>query len=61
MADRPAIALSDGDILDLGSRRVRFIDTPHVPHNVDAGVIYEDEPAPFSVVICLPMAGMVRH
>jgi flavorubredoxin len=43
MADRPALALSDGDILDLGSRRVRFIDTPHVPHNVDAGVIYEEE------------------
>jgi flavorubredoxin len=43
MADRPALALSDGDILALGSRRVRFIDTPHVPHNVDAGVIYEEE------------------
>jgi flavorubredoxin len=43
MADRPAVALSDGDVLDLGSRRVRFIDTPHVPHNVDAGVIYEEE------------------
>jgi flavorubredoxin len=45
MADRPAVALSDGDMLDLGSRRVRFIDTPHVPHNVDAGVIYEEETA----------------
>jgi len=43
MADRPAVALSDGDMLDLGSRRIRFIDTPHVPHNVDAGVIYEEE------------------
>jgi flavorubredoxin len=43
MADRPARALSDGDILDLGGRRIRFIDTPHVPHGWDAGVIYEEE------------------
>jgi flavorubredoxin len=43
MADRPARALSHGDLLDLGGRRVRFIDTPHVPHGLDAGVIYEEE------------------
>jgi flavorubredoxin len=43
MADRPARALSNGDLLDLGGRRVRFIDTPHVPHGLDAGVIYEEE------------------
>jgi flavorubredoxin len=43
MADRPARALSDGDVLDLGGRRVRFIDTPHVPHGWDAGVIYEED------------------
>jgi glyoxylase-like metal-dependent hydrolase (beta-lactamase superfamily II) len=43
MADRPARALSDGDLLDLGGRRVRFIDTPHVPHGLDAGVIHEEK------------------
>ena len=32
-----------GDILDLGGRRVRFIDTPNVPHGWDAGVIYEED------------------
>ena len=42
-ADRPARALSNGDLLDPGGRRVRFIDTPHVPHGLDAGVIYEEE------------------
>jgi flavorubredoxin len=42
MADRPARALSHGDVLDLGGRRVRFIDTPNVPHGWDAGVIYEE-------------------
>jgi flavorubredoxin len=45
MADRPARALSDGDVLDLGGRRVRFIDTPNVPHGWDAGVIYEENTA----------------
>jgi flavorubredoxin len=42
MADRPPRALSHGDVLDLGGRRVRFIDTPNVPHGWDAGVIYEE-------------------
>jgi flavorubredoxin len=45
MADRPARELSNGDVLDLGGRRVRFIDTPHVPHGWDAGVIFEEETA----------------
>ena len=43
MADRAPRALSGDDILDLGGRRVRFIDTPHVPHGWDAGVIFEEE------------------
>lgn len=43
MADRPARVLLDDDVLDLGGRRVRFMETPHVPHGWDAGVIYEEE------------------
>ncbi len=43
MADRPARVLLDNNVLDLGGRRVRFIETPHVPHGWDAGVIYEEE------------------
>lgn len=34
--------LEDGEILDLGDRRVRWIDTPHVPHGWDAGLLYEE-------------------
>jgi len=41
-ADRPPKALSDGDILDLGGKRVRYLATPHVPHGWDAGLIYEE-------------------
>jgi flavorubredoxin len=45
MADRAPRALSGGDVLDLGGRRIRFIDTPRVPHGWDAGVIFEEETA----------------
>jgi flavorubredoxin len=42
MADRPPRVLADGEGIDLGGRRIRYIDTPHVPHGWDAGVIYEE-------------------
>lgn len=42
LADRPPRALGDGEVLDLGGRRVQWIDTPHVPHGWDAGLIYEE-------------------
>ena len=29
-------------MIDLGAKRVRFIDTPHTPHGWDAGVLYEE-------------------
>jgi flavorubredoxin len=41
-ADRPPRPLQDGDVLDLGSKRIRYISTPHVPHGWDAGVLYEE-------------------
>lgn len=43
MADRPPRVLQDGEVIDLGKgRRVRYIDTPHIPHGWDAGVLYEE-------------------
>jgi flavorubredoxin len=43
MADRAPRVLQDGEVLDLGrGRRVRYIDTPHIPHGWDAGVLYEE-------------------
>lgn len=41
LADRPPRALADGEAIDLGGRRVRYIDTPHVPHGWEAGLIHE--------------------
>jgi flavorubredoxin len=42
LADRPPRPLADGEVLDLGSKRVRHIDTPHVPHAWEARVLYEE-------------------
>jgi flavorubredoxin len=42
MADRPPRALADGEVLDIGSKRLRWISTPHVPHGWEAGVLFEE-------------------
>ncbi len=43
MADRPPRALADGAAIELGSgKRVRYFDTPHIPHGWEAGVLYEE-------------------
>ncbi len=42
MCDRPPRKLADGEVIDLGGKRVRHIDTPHVPHNWEARVIFEE-------------------
>ena len=39
---RPPRALADDEVLDLGGRRVRRLDTPHVPHCWDAGLLHEE-------------------
>jgi flavorubredoxin len=40
--DRPPRALAEGEVLDLGSHRVRQISTPHVPHGWEAQVMYDE-------------------
>jgi flavorubredoxin len=42
LADRAPRPLADAEIVDLGGRRVRNIDTPHIPHGWDAHVLYEE-------------------
>jgi flavorubredoxin len=41
MATRPARALADGEELSLGTHRVRWIDTPHLPHGWECGHLFE--------------------
>lgn len=42
LAMRPPKPLEDGEVLDLGGRRVRYLATPHVPHCWDAGLLFEE-------------------
>ncbi len=42
LADRPPRALQDGEIIDLGGKRVRHVDTSHVPHGWEARVLFEE-------------------
>jgi flavorubredoxin len=42
LADRPPRPLANGEVIDLGGRKVRWIDTPHVPHGWEAGLIFDE-------------------
>jgi len=42
VALRPAQALEDGEVISTGKYRFRFIQTPHVPHCWDAGLMFEE-------------------
>jgi flavorubredoxin len=42
MANRPPRGLADGEVLDLGNRKLRYLATPHVPHNWEAGLFHEE-------------------
>lgn len=41
MCDRPPRVL-EGEVLDLGGKRIRQISTPHVPHGWEAQVLFEE-------------------
>ncbi len=43
MADRSPRILADGETIELGrGKRLRYLDTPHIPHGWDAGVMLEE-------------------
>lgn len=43
LADRAPRTLADGETIDLGGRKIRYLDTPHLPHGWDAGLMFEEE------------------
>jgi len=42
VADRPARALADGEVLRLGRHALRWFDTPHLPHAWECGLMLDD-------------------
>ena len=43
VASRPARALADGEVLRTGRHAFKWIDTPHVPHGWESGLMMELE------------------
>jgi len=42
VADRPARALADEEVLVLGTHRVRWLDAAHLPHGWETGYMFEE-------------------
>jgi len=42
-ADRPPLGLAEGEVLKTGRHAVRWIDTPHMPHGWECGLMMELE------------------
>ena len=42
LANRPPQEWPDGEVLDIGGKRIRRIDTPHVLHGWDAGLLFDE-------------------
>jgi flavorubredoxin len=49
-------AMEDGETLDLGGKRVRYLATPHVPHGWDAGLMFEERTA---TLLCSDLLGQI--
>jgi flavorubredoxin len=45
LADRPPIALADGETRNLGKHQVRWLDAPHLPHGWECGYLFEETTA----------------
>ena len=41
VSDRPARALADGEVLEIGAHALRWLDAPHVPHAWECGLMME--------------------
>ena len=46
----------DGEVLDLGGKRVRYLATPHLPHGWDAGLMLEERTG---TLLCSDLLGQV--
>jgi flavorubredoxin len=45
LCDRPPVVIAENEVHDTGGHRLRFIPTPHVPHNWESGLWFDDTTA----------------
>jgi flavorubredoxin len=43
VADRPARALADGEVLETGGHSLRWLDAPHLPHGWETGFMFDEK------------------
>jgi flavorubredoxin len=55
-AARKPRSLADNEVLDLGGKRIRHLDTPHVPHGWDARMLFEESTG---TLLCSDLFGHV--
>jgi flavorubredoxin len=55
-AARKPRSLVDNEVLDLGGKRIRHLDTPHVPHGWDARMLFEESTG---TLLCSDLFGHV--
>jgi len=49
-------AMRDGEVLDIGGKRLRYLATPHVPHGWDAGLMFEERTG---TLLCSDLLGQI--
>lgn len=42
LSSRPVRPLADGEVVDIGGHRLRWVDTPHVPGPWESGVLFDE-------------------
>jgi len=42
LADREAHGMADGEVISLGRHKLRWFDTPHLPHGWDCGYLFDE-------------------
>ena len=42
VADREAVTLADGETINTGKHRLRWLDTPHLPHGWETGYLFDE-------------------
>ena len=60
-ATRPARGMTDGEVLNTGKYRFRFLQTPHVPHGWDAGLLFEEVRGTLLPQTCFTKTAMLRR
>ncbi|UDY37899.1 MBL fold metallo-hydrolase [Dermatobacter hominis] len=60
LCDRPPRSIDPGEVLDLGHHRLRFLPTPHVPHNWESGLWFDESTRTLFAGDLLSQAGAER-